>query len=230
MVCELEIHDLGKMAYEPTLILQRESQSGVIQSRGTPSPSPFHLFLVEHDPPVITQSRRSTAKEHLLASEEHLHAAGVEVCQTDRGGDITYHGPGQLVGYPILDLNALSLRLHGYMRFLERVIIDVLEQFSIEGHRDTCATGVWVGDAKICAMGVRISRWVSMHGFALNVAPNMEHYNFIVPCGLAGRSVTSMQQLLGDKCPSMEEVKLVVEEKFRRAIALQAQVQQEPRQ
>jgi lipoyl(octanoyl) transferase len=230
MVCELEIDDLGKMAYEPALVLQREAQLGVIDRRGSKAPSSFHLLLVEHDPPVITQSRRSTAKEHLLANEEQLHAAGVDVCQTDRGGDITYHGPGQLVGYPILDLNELSLRLHGYMRFLESVVIDVLGQFGIQGHRDTCATGVWVGDAKICAMGVRISRWVSMHGFALNVSPNMEHYKFIVPCGLAGRQVTSMQQLLGEQCPSMDEVKLVVAEKFSRSIALQAQVQQEPRQ
>jgi len=230
MVCELEIDDLGKMAYEPALSLQRETQLEVIERRGTHSPTPFHLLLVEHDPPVITQSRRSTANAHLLATVEQLQTAGVEVCQTDRGGDITYHGPGQLVGYPILDLNALSLRLHGYMRFLERVIIEVLGQFDIEGQRDSCATGVWVDDAKICAMGVRISRWVSMHGFALNVAPNMEHYDFIVPCGLAGRNVTSMQQLLGDKCPSMEEVKLELKEKFRNAIALQAQVHQEPHQ
>ncbi len=115
------------------------------------------------------------------------------------------------------------------MRFLESVIIDVLAEYGIEGHRDKSATGVWVSEAKICAMGVRVSRWVSMHGFALNVNPNMNHFNLIVPCGLAGRRVTSMQEILGEKCPSMSEIKRVVTEKFQRAINRQAQVQQEPR-
>ena len=123
----------------------------------------------------------------------------------------------------------LSLRLHGYMRFLESIMIEVLDHFGIEGHRDECGTGVWVGNEKICAMGVRISRWVSMHGFALNVAPNMEHFKLIVPCGLTGRTVTSMKQILGQKCPSMGEVKGITEEKFRSAIALRVQVPKEHR-
>ena len=151
------------------------------------------------------------------------------VCETNRGGDITYHGAGQLVGYPILDLNELSLRIHGYMRFLESSIIDVLQNYGIEAQRDECATGVWVGGAKICAMGVRVSKWVSMHGFALNVDPNMEHFNLIVPCGLAGRKVTSMRELLGEKCPRMAEVKEMVSTVFAEAISRQAQVRQEPR-
>jgi lipoate-protein ligase B len=228
MLCQLETSDLGKMAYEPALELQRVVQQGVIERRGGSNPSPFHLLLVEHDPPVITISKRPEVKKHLLASTEQLENAEVQLCQTDRGGDITYHGPGQLVGYLICDLNALSLRLHGYMRFLEGTIINVLDTFGIKGHRDDCATGVWVENAKVCAMGVRISRWVSMHGFALNVAPNMDHYNLIVPCGLTGRSVTSMQLILDKHCPTMETVKEVVTNTFTMAIGNQAQVQKEP--
>ena len=222
---ELHIQDLKKMAYEPCIEVQRELQRAVIAGRGQSDPSPFHLLLVEHDPPVITVSKRPTAKDHLLATEQQLQNAGVQVCETDRGGDITYHGPGQLVGYPICDLNALSLRLHGYMRFLEQNIIEVLEQFGIEARRDVYATGVWVEKGKICAMGVRLSRWVSMHGFALNVAPNMSDFQLIVPCGLTGRSVTSMQDILGDQCPTIEEVKEVVSEQFRTSISRQVQVQ-----
>jgi lipoyl(octanoyl) transferase len=223
MSCQLEIQDLGKMAYEPALALQRTVQQKVIENRTTNALSPFHLLLVEHDPPVITISRRATAREHLLATEKQLESSGVRVCDTDRGGDITYHGPGQLVGYPIFDLNALSLRLHGYMRFLEGAVIEVLGHFGLEGGRDDCATGVWVENKKICAMGVRISRWVSMHGFALNVSPKMEHFNLIVPCGLTGRSVTSMQEILGEKCPSIDEVKKITTEKFQEAISSQDQ-------
>jgi lipoyl(octanoyl) transferase len=153
-----------------------------------------------------------------------LGAAGVTVAETDRGGDITFHGPGQLVVYPILDLNLLNLRLNGYLRFLEQVLIDTLAHFAIEGHRDPTATGVWTvmppasshdphaptlapQSSKIAAIGVRVSRWVTMHGLALNVMTNLDHFNLIVPCGLAGRSVTSMKQVLGDCCPTMAAVK-----------------------
>jgi len=228
MSCQLKIQDLRKIAYEVALEKQQELQKYVIDKRAG-SPSPFHLLLLEHDPPVITVSKRPDAHKHLIASEQELQEAGVVVCQTDRGGDITYHGRGQLVGYPICDLNALSLRIHSYMRFLESIIIGVLAEHEIEGRRDDCATGVWVGNAKICAMGVRVSRWVSMHGFALNVNPNMDHFNLIVPCGLAGRSVTSMREILGEKCPSVEEVKKTVSTIFGGAISRRAQVQQEPR-
>ena len=228
--CQLQIQDLGIIAYEPALELQREVQRSVIDQRGCEDGELFHLLILEHDPPVITVSKRQGAHQHLLATGKQLDEAGVTVCNNDRGGDITYHGPGQIVGYPICDLNALSLRLHGYMRFLESCIIDVLGQFDIEANRDECATGVWVGDSKICAMGVRVSRWVSMHGFAINVSPNLAHFDLIVPCGLAGRSVTSMSQLLGERCPSIEEVKLVVAKTFKGAIQRQAQVQQARRQ
>jgi lipoate-protein ligase B len=229
MSCQLEIKDLGKRAYLPTLELQRKVQQEVIENRTTHNSTPFRLLLVEHDPPVITISRRASAKDHLLSTESELERAGIQLCETDRGGDITYHGGGQLVGYPIFDLNVLSLRLHGYMRFLEQTIIEVLQHFGIQAQKDSCGRGVWVDDAKICAMGVRISRWVSMHGFALNVSPNMEHFSTIIPCGLTGKQVTSMHQILGEQCPSMEEVKQVVSTQFQMAIGQQVQVPKEHR-
>ena len=225
MACPLNIQDIGKIAYEPALALQREVHGEVLERRHTDDAQPFNLLLVEHEPPVLTLSKRPSAKDHLIATEEQLSDAGVVVCQTDRGGDITYHGPGQLVGYPICDLNELHLRLHGYMRFLEDCIIEVLGKFDIQGERDHCATGVWVDNAKICAMGVRVSRWISMHGFALNVNPNMDHFNLIVPCGLAGRQVTSMAQLLGEQCTSMDEVKAVTASVFSDAVERQSKAQ-----
>ncbi len=225
MACPLNIQDIGKIAYEPALALQREVHGEVLERRHNDDAQPFNLLLVEHEPPVLTLSKRPSAKDHLIATEEQLAQVGVELCQTDRGGDITYHGPGQLVGYPICDLNELHLRLHGYMRFLEDCIIEVLGQFGIQGERDHCATGVWVDNAKICAMGVRVSRWISMHGFALNVNPNMDHFNLIVPCGLAGRQVTSMAQLLGKQCPSMDEVKAVTASVFSDAVERQSKAQ-----
>jgi len=218
------------MEYERALTHQRNTHKLVLDGRDTPDPPSFHLLLLEHEPPVITLSKRPNSSQHLIATPEQLQEAGVCVRNTDRGGDITYHGPGQLVGYPICDLNALSLRLHEYMRFLEGSIIRVLEVFGIKGHRNEHATGVWVEDAKICAMGVRVSRWISMHGFALNVTTNLDHFDLIVPCGLAGRQITSMQRILGKDCPTMEDVKQVVSAIFSEAIASQVQVRKEPHQ
>lgn len=218
----LAVRDLGRMPYAAAFDLQRELQAAVITQREQPSDQPktMHLLLVEHDPPVITVSKRKTARQHLVATDAQLRAAGVEVAETDRGGDITYHGPGQLVVYPILDLNILSLRLHGYMRLLEQVVIDTIGSFGLTGVRDASATGVWVNDgaSKICAMGVRVSRWVSMHGLALNVSTNLDHFNLIIPCGLVGRSVTSLERELGSRCPKMDDVKWELLARFRAAI------------
>jgi lipoate-protein ligase B len=216
----LIVRDLGRMSYEEAFALQQAAQEAVIAGRTAASGPVAHLLLVEHDPPVITVSRRRGARDHLTASDEQVAAAGVQVVETNRGGDITYHGPGQLVVYAMLDLNVLALRLHGYMRFLESIVIDVLGSFGIEGRSDADAPGVWVGEAdsaKVCAMGVRVSRWVSMHGLALNVDPDLSHFDLIVPCGLAGRSVTSMRQLLGAGCPTMEAVKERMVREFRSA-------------
>ncbi len=218
---DLVVRDLGRMPYGEAFALQKDLQRQVIESRAGGGERSMFLLLVEHDPPVITVSRRPGARRHLLASDNALARLGVEIAETDRGGDITYHGPGQLVAYPIIDLNVLGLRLNGYMRFLEQLAIDTLAAFGIAGRRDDTATGVWVADphAKICAMGVRISRWVTMHGLALNVTTDLEHFDLIVPCGLVGRTVTSMQQRLGERCPGMDEVKSVFVECFRRGVA-----------
>jgi lipoyl(octanoyl) transferase len=217
----LNVRDLGRMPYAEAFALQKDLQRQVIEGRHAQPLPPMFLLLVEHDPPVITMTRRPGTAQHLLAGPEQLADAGVELSPTDRGGDITYHGPGQLVVYPILDLNALGLRLHGYMRLLEQAVIDTLARFGIEGRRDPAATGVWAGDppAKICAMGVRISQWVSMHGLALNVTTDLSHFDLIVPCGLAGRGVTSMGRLLGDGCPPMAKVKGVLAETIAASLA-----------
>lgn len=210
----MRVIDLGRVPYSEALDLQRAHREKVLQAR--PSGGEFgRLLLLEHDPPVITVTRRPSAREHLLADPARLESLGVEVAETDRGGDITYHGPGQLVAYPILDLNVLGLNLHGYMRALERIVIDVCGGFGVGAQRSEGATGVWVGDAKICAMGVRVGKSVSTHGLALNVTTNLDHFDLIVPCGLAGRSVTSLQRELGESCPSMSEVKDALAQRFR---------------
>jgi lipoyl(octanoyl) transferase len=201
------------MAYAPALAVQREHLDEVLAARDAGAPEIGRMLLVEHDP-VITIGRRPGAARHLSASPESLARLGVDVCETDRGGDVTYHGPGQLVIYPILDLNALRLGLHAYMRMLEGAVIEAVARFDVRARRDPSATGVWVetgagGEpalAKVCAMGVRVRRWASMHGLALNVSPDLSHFELIVPCGLA-RPVTSLRALLGDRCPPMGEVK-----------------------
>lgn len=231
----LRIIDLGRMKYEPAYRVQCEHVEEVVASRETPqngSPHLGRILLVEHEP-VITISRRAESGRHLLASPEMLARSGVALAPTDRGGDITYHGPGQLVVYPILDLNALNLRIHEFMRLMESAVIDCCGDFGVKGERDRCATGVWVRDqtvdgapTKICAMGVRIRRWVTMHGLALNVTTNLDHFDLIVPCGLAGRKVTSLERELGETCPGMDTVKSAltahlgayVERAYRRAL------------
>ncbi|MBM43501.1 MAG: lipoyl(octanoyl) transferase [Phycisphaerae bacterium] len=223
----LVVTDLGRLSYGEALEIQRQRQAEVIAAR-TQGRALGYLLLVEHDPPVITVSGRPGAGDHLLADPARLEAAGVTVEKTDRGGDITYHGPGQLVAYPILDLNSLDLRLHGYLRWLEQRAMDTLGDFGIDAHRDPAATGAWVGgeehegartgNRKICAIGVRVSRWVSMHGLAINVSTDLSHFNFIVPCGLTGRPVTSMESELGEGCPAMSQVKESLVNRFREAI------------
>jgi lipoyl(octanoyl) transferase len=208
--------DLGRMPYAAAYAEQCRHVDEVIAARERGGEI-GRILLVEHDPPVITVTRRPTAPGNLLASSAELREAGIEVAETDRGGDITYHGPGQLVVYPILDLNLLNLRLHDYMRLLEGAVIDACATFGVRAQRDHCATGVWVGSetegvpsAKVCAMGVRVRRWVSLHGLALNVTTNLDHFRFIVPCGLAGRAVTSLEKELGAGRPSMREAKAIL--------------------
>ena len=220
----IQVINLGRMSYVEALCEQRRRQQEVIAGRASSSPH-MDLLIVQHDPPVITISNRPGARAHLLASDEELRDRGVEIQATDRGGDITWHGPGQIVVYPILDLNRLGLRLHGYLRWLEEVVIQTLSHYGITAHRDPEATGVWVGTParKICAFGVRVSRWVTMHGLALNVNPDLSFFDLIVPCGLADRGVTSIRDELGEAGPSLEQVVEVLQQKFGQALAIAIQ-------
>lgn len=167
--------------------MQRE-----LVSRRKAGEIPDQLLFVEH-PPVITLGRNAR-EANVLFSREALRAAGVEVHETDRGGDVTYHGPGQVVGYPIFDLREWKRDVGAYVRAIERAIIEAIGEFGIDSGRISGATGVWVGGAKIAAIGVHLSRWISSHGFALNVETNLDHFKLIVPCGLI-KPVTSLRAL-----------------------------------
>lgn len=215
---QLRVVDLGRIGYAAALALQRETHEKLVEGRD--ARAPMTVFLLEHDPPVVTVTRRMGAAEHVLASEHILARHGIERVETDRGGDVTYHGPGQVVAYPILDLQRLGLKVHPYVRWLEQCIIDTLAPHGLEGLRDPSATGVWVGGGgvpqrKIAAIGVRLSRFASLHGFALNVSPDLSHFGFIVPCGLE-RPVTSMVAELGPSVPGTDAVKRQVSDWFCR--------------
>lgn len=177
------------------------------------------LILVEH-PPVITFGRRPGREKNLLADEQSLASLGVELVQSDRGGDVTFHGPGQIVAYPIIRLADHGLSVGGFVHTLEKIVIDTLQEFGITGQADPSAIGVWVHDgaelAKICALGVRIRRGVSLHGIALNVETDLNYFKLIVPCGLTGRKVTSLRNVLGERCPAIEVVTQSLTEQFRR--------------
>jgi len=205
----IHIEDLGRMRYEPALERQRRTHAAV-----TAGEQPETILLLEHEP-VVTVSKRKGAADNIVAGEAMLEQAGVEVCRTDRGGDVTYHGPGQIVAYPIIRLNDHGLNLRQYVWLLEQAMIDTVGRFGIEAGRDECAVGVWTGGAKLAAIGVRASRWVTMHGLALNVTTNLDHFNLIVPCGLVGRPVTSMRQLLGTACPPIDQVKPILVDRLQ---------------
>ncbi len=180
-----ELRDLGRIDYGEAYALQRQ----LVEQRKR-GEIPDQLLIVEH-PHVITMGRNGH-RENMLASEELLERAGVAFFETDRGGDVTYHGPGQIVGYPILDLREWKRDVVEYVRGIEQVVIDALATFGIEGGRLQGATGVWVDGAKICAIGVHISRWTTSHGFALNVDTDLRYFQYIVPCGLT-KPVTSIK-------------------------------------
>jgi lipoyl(octanoyl) transferase len=203
MICEVQ--QLGRIGYSEALQLQRRNVS--LCKAGT---IPDTLLLLEH--PHVYTFGRNARKEHLLVSKEFLAKFGAEVFETDRGGDITYHGPGQVVGYPILDLARHRRDIAWYMRSLEEVFISVAAGFGIRARRLKGATGVWVGDEKLVAMGVHISRWVTSHGFAFNVNTDLRYFEHIVPCGLHGKGVTSLEKLLGQNVEMEAVAKRVIEE------------------
>ena len=176
------------------------------------------LLMVEHNP-VFTLGK-SGKREHVLVSEEQLKNLGIEFFHINRGGDVTYHGLQQIVGYPILDLDKFKTDLGWYLRCLEQVIIDLLAEYGLKGERSAGETGVWLEPndpfmaRKICAMGIKCSRWVTMHGFALNVNTDLSHFEFIVPCGIQGKTVTSLEKELGHKV-NYEDVKEKVKKHFQ---------------
>ena len=196
------ICDLGRAAYEPTWTLQQRIQNRLIDAKRSdpPEPIPHVLLLVEH-PPVYTLGKSGDA-EHLLLSEDELADRGASFFHIDRGGDITFHGPGQLVGYPILDLDRFFTDLGRYLRTLEEIIIRTCADYGLKAGRVDGRTGTWIGpdargpERKICAMGVRCSRWVTMHGFAFNINTDLDYFDHIVPCGISDRGVTSLAQEL----------------------------------
>lgn len=186
----LEIRRLGMIAYAEALALQRR----LVEERYADA-IPDVLLLVEH-PPVLTLGVRGDGgRSHILATPEALASGGIEVFETGRGGDITYHGPGQIVGYPIVNLKPDRCDVHRYVRDLEEVLIRVAADYGIQAKRIEGLTGVWVGEEKLAAIGVRISRWITSHGFALNHTTNLSHFDLIVPCGIADRGVTSLTRL-----------------------------------
>ena len=184
----LQVQDLGNSPYKRTWELQKELQLQRIENNIDDT-----LLLVEHEP-VYTFGKNAD-ENHLLQN----YPENVKLFHIERGGDITFHGPGQIVGYPILDLHNYKMSISWYMRALEEVIIRSLDKFGISADRKDGLTGVWVEDKKIAALGVRISRWVTMHGFALNVNTDLAYYDSIIPCGIFDYGITSMKHILGEK-------------------------------
>lgn len=205
---ELAVYDCRRLEYAPALELQRQLQA----ARGEEQIGDT-LLLLEH-PPVITMGK-SAVNEHLLADETMLAAAGAKVEWIERGGETTYHGPGQLVGYAIFNLYERHRSIKRFVRNMEQVFIDLLsEEYHIDAGRDPEHPGVWVGKEKITALGISIRNKVTMHGFAFNVSPNLDHFNWIVPCGITDRGQTSLEKLIGER-PDMGRIKRKVAAKFR---------------
>jgi len=193
---EVEIRRLGVVPYADGLELQRE-----LVGRRKADQIPDQLLLLEH-PPVITLGVKTrNDRSHVVATAATLEEEGVEVFESGRGGDVTYHGPGQLVAYPIIDLRPDRCDVHRYVRDLEEVLIRTSAAFGIVARRSEGLTGAWVGEEKLAAIGVRIARWITSHGFALNVSTNLSHFGLIVPCGISDKGVTSLEKLLARQLP-----------------------------
>jgi lipoyl(octanoyl) transferase len=196
----VDVKRLGLVDYQAALDLQKalveQRKQGLI---------PDQLLLLEHPPVITLGARNHNSRSNVLETPEGLARQGVGLYETGRGGDVTYHGPGQLVGYPILELPKARRDVHRYVRDLEEVLILAVAEFGITATRIPGLTGIWVADRKLAAIGVRISRWVTSHGFALNVSTDLSRFDLIVPCGITDKGVTSMERLLERPVP-MDEV------------------------
>ena len=235
---EVEFRDLGKMDYKTAWDYQEEllkeniAIKSVARDQGIEGPLPTknHLLFVEH-PPVYTLGK-SGKMEHVLLNEKERNEKGVEFFHTNRGGDITFHGDGQIVGYPIFDLEKFYTDIGRYLRELEEVIILTLFEYGIIAGRSAGETGVWIDaltkgkERKICAMGVRCSRWITMHGFALNVNTNLDYFNHIIPCGIQNKKVTSLKEELGAQV-NIEEVKEKLKRNFENVFNITIEETQE---
>jgi len=220
--------DLGVKSYQPTwdyqeILLAKNTQiKSIAREKGENvlETATEHRFLMVEHPPVFTLGKNGK-REHVLVSEEQLQKLGIEFFHINRGGDITYHGLQQIVGYPIIDLDKFKTDLGWYLRSLEQVIINTIEEYGLKGERSAGETGVWLEPdnpfmaRKICAMGIKCSRWITMHGFALNVNTDLSHFEYIVPCGIQGKTVTSLEKELGKKVDYKE-----VKEKIKKHFAL----------
>jgi lipoyl(octanoyl) transferase len=213
---ELWVERLGLMAYGQALELQRQ----VARARIAGTISEDVLLLVEH-PPVVTLGR-SSKERHLLASPQLLAARGVELFEVERGGDVTFHGPGQLVGYPIIDLKRHKQDLHWYLRQVEQALINALGEVGIAGERNVGYTGVWTQgqERKIASIGVHARDWVTWHGFALNVSTDLSYFDLMVPCGIQSVTMTSTDRELGDAKVSMHDVASSVARAFGKVFDL----------
>lgn len=220
---KVTLQDLGIKDYKATWEYQEELFKGIVDLKirnrreELDLETPNYFLFVEH--PHVYTLGKSGDLENLLLSEKQLEAKGATFYKINRGGDITYHGPGQIVGYPILDLDNFFTDIHKYLRFLEEVIILTLAEYGLACSRSEGETGVWLGVGtpfarKICALGVRASRWVTMHGFALNVNADLGYFDNIIPCGIRGKAVTSLNVELGVASVDMEEVKQKIQKHF----------------
>ena len=211
--------DLGLTDYFDTWQYQTEIHQKLKEEKkiiNNPNPSHTLIFCEHH---AVFTLGRSGLQENLIVSPEYLVENNIQFYKINRGGDITYHGPGQIVGYPIFDLDLFFNDVHKYVRLLEESVIQTLEHYNIIGYREAGYTGVWINRGnekrKICAIGVHLSRWISLHGFAFNINTNLDHFNFIIPCGIKdeGKSVTSLEKELGAK-QNMDEVKHILKNKM----------------
>jgi lipoyl(octanoyl) transferase len=212
---KIQVKELKNTAYQPAWDFQEKLLKEIVDLKilnrrnDTQQPTPNYFLWVEH-PPVITLGK-SGAVDHLLLNEKQLQKHGIEYYKTNRGGDITFHGPGQVVGYPILDLENFFTDIHKYLRLLEETVILTLKEYDLKGVRSPGETGVWLDSGtpfarKICALGVKASRWVTMHGFAFNINTDLAYFDYIVPCGIQGKGVTSLKAELKKEI-SLIEVK-----------------------